>query len=196
MSINSYGNLLKAGKSFILSSKTLPKTGTKVFWVRDKLGNLINKTVLPGSGNSVSKSINSFTSTFVQDKPAMLSIGLKDAVVALAKNLETGKWKAHDHVMLDNNVKKINGALVQLYNGQNGNEILKIKDKLGNLVSKIIFPQTGVKNTSVTAITANYAQGKPVQSAVIQNNIALTFKKSLNSPKMEKMDFIRYGDLG
>ena len=93
MSINSYGNLLKAGKSFILSSKTLPKTGTKVFWVRDKLGNLINKTVLPGSGNSVSKSINSFTSTFVQDKPAMLSIGLKDAVVALSKKFKNRKME-------------------------------------------------------------------------------------------------------
>jgi len=56
-----------------VTRKILPKTGTAVTKVYDGVGNVVSKTVIPGSGNKISKYTNSYITSYSNGKPSMLT---------------------------------------------------------------------------------------------------------------------------
>ena len=190
------GFTLFKGKNYTLCEKLMPKTGTKVYKVYDRLGSLVNKTVIPGAKNKTSHAC-SYSTNFCQGKPVQ-TLARRGTFGVTHENYAIPK-KGYDTVAVPFHWENKSAPIMHTTT-QSGTEVLKIKDD-GELLTKVVFPSTTGSRKYTTSIPTNYLQGKPIHSAVNQGEYTMTFARThkpdniLKCTPLERSDFFRPGDL-
>lgn len=184
------------GNEFSVLTKTLPKTGTQIAWVKNAAGETINKTVIPGAKNKVGKYITSISTNYAQGKPIQSAIKQSNFAMTFANKAETNTLEKSDFFRPgDLNNKETSKMACNRKETKFGTEVLELRDKIGDLISKHVFPSKNCSHNHISSISTNFAQGKPIQSTIKQGDYAMTFANDAKTNALKTSDFFRPGDL-
>lgn len=191
------GATLITGKNYSLTTQVMKRTGTKVYHIFDRTGELVHKTVIPGAGNNRAVA-SSLSTNFLQGKPIQAIHRQGEFGMAFANKASTNSLARTDFfrpgdIGYSTQIGSPNSVIT--CGTPKGTEIVKLTSQDGELLSKVVFPSKTGSRSYITSLPTNYIQGKPVQSAINQGQFAMTFANEASSNSLKKSDFFRPGDL-
>lgn len=191
------GATLIRGKNYSLTTQLMKNTGTKVYHVFDRAGNLVNKTVLPGAGNKRAVA-SSISTNFLQGKAIQSTNRQGEFALTFANKASTNSLARTDFfrpgdIGYTRSIGAVNSVITSV--SPHGTEVVKLTGKNGELLNKIVFPSKSGPRDYITSISSNYVQGKPIQSTINQGEFARTFANEASTNSLKRSDFFRPGDL-